>query len=256
MTINKKDKELVLRKILDKANNAYEKNYIITTDFLDLYEQSLFLNNIKQLPPIKYCITGGFSESERKIIVFYPEYINEEELVLPINIIKISPVNNNFAKKLTHRDFLGSIINSGLKRSKIGDIIVNANEGYVFCIDTIAQFITDNIFMIKNTNVSAEIIDALPENAVELNYTIIKQTVSSIRLDNIVKVALSISRTKAADLISNSKVFINSCLNNSTSCKLNEGDIISVRGYGKFKLFGIGNTTKKGRIYIELHKYT
>lgn len=247
--------DLILNKILDKATIAYERNYSTFTDFLDLNEQSIFLNNKKALPAINYTMVGGYEESERRQVLFYPEFMDIEEIQKPYSIIKISPVNNNYTDNLTHRDFLGAILNLGIVRSKIGDILIKNNVGYVICTHKMAEFIVDNLFIIRNTNVSIIIIDSLPEEAIEFNYKIIKQTVASIRLDNIIKVALSISRTNAVNLIKSSKVFVNSCVNENISSSLNEGDIISIRGYGKYKLFEIGNITKKGRVYIVLYKY-
>lgn len=254
MNINKEDKMLI-NQFLDKAFISYNNNYQTNTDFLNLYEQSLFTYHHKDLPPIKYSMIGGHELSERKCIVFYPEYMDDHTYEFPFQILKISPVNVNYSDKLTHRDYLGALLNTGINRNKIGDIIVIKDSAYVFCMRNIIDFIINNIYNIKNTNVKLEIIQY--DEALQLTpkYNIINGTVSSMRLDSVVKICLSLSRGKAVELIKASKVYVNSQLIENITYKVNDSTIISIRGYGKFKVCSNNELTKKGRIYIKIYKY-
>lgn len=248
------EEKLFLRKIIDKAIRALNINYQTNTEFLDLYEQSLFLSNIKEFPSnINYKLFGGNEACERKIILFLPNEIKQEEIYYPIKVLQIIP--NNFSQKLTHRDYLGAIINLGIERYTIGDIFCSEQEAYVFCLDNIANLIISELIKVKNTNVSINETELSKIMKIEHNYELIKGTVSSLRLDNILKLGFSLSRTNAALLIKEKKAFINNKLSEKCSCTVDEGNIISLRGHGKLKLNSIGDCTKKGRIFIELYKY-
>lgn len=249
------DELLILKKIIDKGKIAFNKNICIFTDFLNLNEQNVLLSNKKDLPPIKYVFFGGYEYSERKIIAFYPNYINYENINYPIDIIKISPKNEKYSNDLSHRDFLGAILNLGINRNKIGDIIVKNNVAYVFVCDTICNFILANLFNVKRTDVEVDIVYELPDEVAKCEFISITGTVSSVRLDSIIKLALKLSRGKSSELIKNGRVYINSKLIQSTSVRLNEGDVISVRGIGKFLFKGIGEKTKKDRVYVEINKF-
>ena len=50
----------------------------------------------------------------------------------PMQALKICPVNKRFAEDLTHRDYLGAIMNLGTSRTKIGDIIQTDDGAIVF----------------------------------------------------------------------------------------------------------------------------
>jgi RNA-binding protein YlmH len=249
------DEILVLNKILDKYKYSSNKNITIFTDFLNLHEQNLFINSKKQFSNTNYILYGGYNYNERKVIVFYPDYVNVDEIIYPVDILKISPNNNKYSNKLTHRDFLGSILGLGITRAKIGDIVTNENFAIVFVNCSVSEYIISNLHLVKNTAVNVEKLRTLPTEILTPKYKLIKGTISSIRLDSIVSLAFPLSRAKATSMIKSKNVYINSQLIISPSHKLHEGDIVSVRGMGKFLFNRIGNKTKKDRINIELKRY-
>ncbi|MCT4543911.1 MAG: YlmH/Sll1252 family protein [Vallitalea sp.] len=250
------DANIIINKIIDKGKITSLKQICSFTDFLNLYEQNLFMNNIDRLSNVNYNFYGGYGYSERKLIAFYPDYITKENIQYPVNIIKIYPRNNKFSKNLTHRDFLGAILNLGITRAKIGDILVKDNYAVCFVSMSITNYIMTNLQMVKQTSVDLEILDTLPEEISNPRFIEIRGTVSSIRLDSIISLAFPLSRGKANSLIKSKNVYINSKLNLSPASKIKEGDIISVRGLGKFLFDRIGNKTKKDRIYVELKRYS
>ena len=248
-----KNQDLILRKILDKANQAFMQNYSTHTDFLDLYQQNIFLSHVKELPTNNYKLLGGYQQSERKVAVFYPDYLNN--LDSPIQVVKIEPLNSNFAEKLGHRDYLGALMNLGIHRNKLGDLIIEEDHAYVFCLDPIPKVIIDSLVQVRNTSVFAKIDEERDFSTYRPTYTIINGTVSSLRIDNTIKLAFSLSREQASQYVQSGKVFINSQLIDKNSISINMDDLISVRGLGKFQLKTIGHQTRKGRIFIELQKY-
>ena len=250
--MNKQELFLVNR-LNDLANIAYERNIYTYSDFLNIYELSI-LNQIKEtLPPVAVKTTGGNVYAERKIAVFSPEEIYYEEN-LPIAVLCITPINSKFADKLSHRDFLGAILNLGINRAKIGDIFVKENEAFVYCKEDISNYIIENLFKIRHTQVSVcrvesksiEIVPDLKE---------ITGTICNIRLDSLIATAFKATRSSIISYIEERKVFINGKLTTSNGAHVKEGDIISVRGKGRFIFEGIIKETKKGRNLIKINLY-
>lgn len=99
--------ELILRnKFLDLARNAYFKNIVTHSTFLNLYEQTIFEMIQNELPNVKSIMFGGYSEAERKVVCFYCDEKPEFDM---LEYIKVAPANKKFADELTHRDFLGAL---------------------------------------------------------------------------------------------------------------------------------------------------
>ena len=111
-----KEEQLFRKRIQELAENAYSRDIPLHTDFLTLAEQTVFQNMSATLPPVKFVLSGGFPMSERKVLCFLASY--EEELYAPPFVcLKIVPANRRFAEKLTHRDYLGAIMNLGIERA-------------------------------------------------------------------------------------------------------------------------------------------
>ena len=159
-----------------------------------------------------------------------------------------------FAEDLTHRDFLGALMNLGIKREKLGDIIIHENEGYLFCLEQIADYIVDNLTRVKHTSVTVEI-----ENNSEKISHLYKDDyksqiilVDSKRLDAIIAKTYKISRTSSLNLFVAGKVYVNGRQCTSNSQLIKNGDIISVRGKGRIKYMGNEGVSKKGRTRLEI----
>lgn len=256
VTIMDKDEQILRRRLYDLASKGYYKGICVFSDFLNLNEQSI-LESIKlELPSVRYFSYGGFPEAERNMICFCgDDNINMiEDIDFPISIISIKPQNRKFSDTLTHRDYLGAVLNLGIDRSIVGDIIINDLEAFIFCTTAISEFIADNLIKIKHTNISASIIDK-QEFHHEPKFKDISGTVSSIRLDSILSVAFNRSRSSLTGLIEGGKVFVNGKEVISNSYELRDNDIVSVRGQGKFVYAGTPYKTKKGRYSVKVKLY-
>ncbi|GKX28793.1 RNA-binding cell division protein [Vallitalea longa] len=250
------DDAIVLNKIIDKEKIASIRQIEMYTDFLNIHEQSIYKSNKKYLAGINHIFYGGYDYSERKILAFYPDYIDSNNIKYPIVILEIRPRNMKFSNNLTHRDFLGAILNLGITRAKVGDIIVKDNFAIAFVSQVVSDYIITSLEKVKQTVVDVQILHTLPDEILTPSFQHIKGTVSSIRLDSLISLAFPLSRGKAVTQIRNKNVYVNSKMILSPSYNLIEGDIVSVRGIGKFLFYQIGNRTKKDRIYIELKRYT
>lgn len=252
-----KEEQLVRRRLMDLANTSYYKGICVFSDFLNLNEQSLFLSIKSELPAIQYFFFGGYPDAERKMICFCGDdrIAKQNGSAFPISCIRIKPKNKKFSDSLTHRDFLGAVLNLGIDRSKVGDILIEKNEGYLFCISSIGAFITDQLIKVKHTMIDASVMDQ-KDFHYEPKLKELVGTVSSIRLDSILSVAFKSSRSSLSGLIEGGKVYVNSREVLSNSYALKENDVISVRGYGKFIYVGTSYQTKKGRYSVKVLLYT
>ena len=251
-----KEEQILRKRFMDMAASADHRENTVFSDFMNLNEQNIFLSMKQELPMIKYFTYGGFSDAERKILCFCGNeaVADIEQLQFPIACIRIVPRNSKFSDNLTHRDFLGAVLNLGIDRSKVGDILILENEGYLFCTNSISTFITDQLVKVKHTTISTSVIEK-KDFEYKPNYKEVTGTVSSIRLDSILSVAFHGSRSSLVGLIEGGKVLVNSREVISNSYNLKEKDVVSVRGLGKFIFEGTSYQTKKGRYSVKILLY-
>jgi RNA-binding protein YlmH len=238
-----KEEVLLIKRFKELENRSYNRGVYEYSDFLNIYEQDLLFRNINT----SFSLFGGYENAERQIAVFG----NEEDFgyspSYPIVCILVSPLMQKFADDLTHRDFLGSVLGLGIKRETIGDIIIKNNTGYIFCLNTIADFITENLKKVRHTSVKCEKVTETPE---EVNPESTEKfiIVASERLDVIIAEIYNLSRSESNNLFLAKKVFVNGKLTENNSHKIKTGDIVSVRGFGRFNWLGTSGETKKGRL--------
>ncbi len=194
---------------------------------------------------------GGYDEAERTLFAAIPEYTPEEELYEAISLLEIS---GRDIESLTHRDYLGSILGLGIKREKIGDILVFEERCLVFVLSDIADYIIYNLEKIGRKGVKVKKVDLENAEIPEKRTEKIWGTVANLRLDCIVAAAIKTSRSKALAYIETGKVCVNWEDQESPSFFLKPGDVFSIRGVGKFRLSGDVSETKKGRFGICIEK--
>lgn len=249
----KKEEQILKNHILDLARTCYMRDIPTGSDFLNLDEQNLIHSFERDFPPVSVTWQGGYALAERKRIEFSPagaEFPNPA----PLCVLRITPLNRRFSEELTHRDYLGALLNLGIDRGKIGDLLVSEEGCYVMCLPAAADFIQKELTRIRHTSVQCQFADA--ENFdYTPQYREIRATVASMRLDCVVAAAVHASRGTISGLISGEKVSVNSRLCTSASAQVEEGDVISVRGHGKFRVGAAAGTTRKGRIPLTILLY-
>lgn len=237
----------------DLARTAYQRGIAVFSDFLNLNELNIFQSLRGEFSYLETETFGGYELAERQIAVFRPEapvfYAD-----YPVKCLKITPLNAKFAEDLNHRDYLGAVLNLGIDRACLGDILVEEDAAYLFCLERMADFIRDNLIRIRHTSVYVEQVEA--ENFhYEPKYKEVSGTVASVRLDKLLALAFNASRSSLTGLIEGGKVFVNGKLVTSNGYEPKEGDLISVRGMGRFRFRGTGGQSKKGREYVILWRY-
>lgn len=221
------------------------------SDFLDPRQQKIAEDILVMYKSICYDFYGGIEESERAVCVIYDESYEITEEDIPITILSITWSKNS--KKLAHRDFLGSILGCGIKREKIGDIILGDDRAYVACMSDISKYLLYNLNKVGSVAVSVSETNEAQKK--EEKVKIISSTVASLRLDSLIATGYGVSRAKAVEIVKSGKVKVNWEDTVSTSKEMKQEDVISVRGKGRIVLEEVSGTTKKDRIRIEIKKY-
>lgn len=241
------DEKIRFSKALDLIKKS--ERSIVFSDFfsISLFEKVSSIISKEGLCTYTYS-WGGYPEAERKIFAFCGE--ETEDVSFPIICLKIS-FNKKFAKNLTHRDFLGSILGMGINRDKVGDIVVKEDCAYVFLIDEIADFLEYSLTKVGHVSVKVMRAD---EEADFFKPIIIpcRIMVSSLRLDSVISAGFKISRGKAAELVNSDKAYINWSLVSSPSKAVKVGDTITVRGRGRIEIADIAGKSKKEKILLDV----
>lgn len=261
---------LLLGRIRDLARRAYEQNYITHTDFLSQSELSDamalctangLITGTDRIDGVTYCLFGGTSDPDRVMICFLPPYLDSDSFMEQANspdsvlgCILIEPVNRRFADDLTHRDFLGALMNLGIERNRIGDILTDQTRAYVFVSLDVADMICDELCRIRHTTVKC--CRVAPSSCdITPSFNEIEGTVSSERLDAILALVYKLSRSKAQELVESEAVSVNGRIFTNAGFDLKEGARVSVRGHGKFIYLGTVKSTKKGRLLVKVKIY-
>ena len=235
----------------DLASRSNERGYCMYSDFLGVSE-------ISELYCCRFSVSaalwGGYDGAERSVACFGDREYFEDNKDYPIKCVMISPVNQKFADDLTHRDFLGSLMGLGIRREVLGDIIISENCGYLFCLDTIADYILENLTQVRRTTVECRITEEIPQNVLPQPKNM-EFIVSSERLDVIVSAVYNLSRSKVLPYFEHEGVFINGKTEIKPSAVADVGDKISVRGFGRFIYNGVLRHTKKDRLVISIDIY-
>lgn len=251
-----KEDQLLLRRLLDLADASYGRNIPVYTDFLNLHEQTVFLSAMPQFSHVRVLMDGGYDGAERKIVCFLPVYMEEAgRESLPIVPVRVSSSAGKFSVPCTHRDYLGSVLSLGIERSQIGDILTGDRHAFVLCKEHMADFLMENLTSVRKNPVVCKRA-SFSDLEGQVSFKELSGSVASVRLDSLVALMLGGSRSSASSCIRAERVFLNGVLCTSLTAVPKEGDVISVRGAGKFIYDGVQASTKKGRLMVRIRKYS
>ena len=249
--------KLLVAKLIDKFEFTKTKNKISYTDFLNISEISVVKRVLKEEKVQNYLIYGGKEDTDRSLLIFYPEKFSKEMVEKNFEkifeVIRIKLPNNI---KYEHREFLSGIMKLGIKREKFGDILVTDFGADIIALSEIAEILLNDLKTLtrfKKSEITIESISNL--STIESEFEDINIIVTSVRLDNFVAELANCSRKIAEEMIESGRVFLNSINEFKTSKKININDIITIRGKGKFIFDGIEKETKSGRFLLNIRKY-
>lgn len=246
-----KEERLLISRVLDIYEGARRCGYVKNGRFLNLKEQKTAVAVLDRLGAA-YSLEGGYEEAERKILVCCCDEMYMDIFELPLKILDIKCRDG---AKLSHRDYLGSVTGLGISRDMFGDIYTDENGAKIIVLDEISDYVKEQLTKIGRYGVSVSVCSVNEMKMPERKFKELSFTVSSLRTDSVISGCTGVSRSDAAALIKAEKVTVNWDNTVSVSAHVNGGDIISVRGFGRFLVETTGATTKKGRIFVTAKKY-
>ena len=250
------EQELLYKRFIELAKKSDDACYFTFTDFLGLAEQSVFSEAKTKFGRARYTLFGGIDGTERVMVRFGDAEALGYEEPFPISVIKIEPKAQKFADRLSHRDFLGAILNLGIERKLLGDILIIDNVGYLFAKEDIADFIAESLTTVKHTAVVCRSIppSELPEGSL-FKTERVKIQLAGERLDAVISKVFSLSRDDSLGLFAKGLVFVGGRLIENNSYTPKTDDVVSVRGHGRFIYRGVAGLSKKGKLNAEVDLY-
>jgi len=244
---------MLLSMLWDKINSGMQRNIPTHTPFLTPRELELarFLFG----EPENLYAFGGYEDAERKMLVYLPDYLEEDWLESDESPIICLRCNYYEGDTPTHRDFLGALIGSGIARNAIGDICVDKGSCDLFVTSEIAPYLLQNFTSAGRTKLRLTQIPLNQANIPQPEIKEIRDTLASLRLDSVISSGFRIGRSLAAQHIIAGKVTVNGLPCEKPDKAVAEGAKIALRGSGKILLAEVNGQTKKGRISILIHRY-
>ena len=244
---------VLLAKLWDKIQAGMRRNIPANTCFLTPRDQEMARFLFGEVPGLH--TFGGYGDAERKMLVYLPDYLEEDALMeedSPIVCFRATFFENDTP---SHRDFLGALMGAGIAREMVGDICVGKGICDFFVTAEIAPYIEQNFLSAGRTKLHLSRI-ALPDAQIpEPEVKEIKDTLASLRLDSVISSGFRIGRSLAAQHVNAGKAAIDGLPCEKPDKVIPEGCKISVRGLGKIKLVSINGKTKKDRISVTIHRY-
>ena len=243
------DLSLFVRRAQELARRA--EGWYTFSDFLSPGEQEILLRTPLAAP---VTLWGGAESCERRMAAFGREADFGLPPEFPIACLQISPKSAKYAEALTHRDILGSVLGLGLDRRNVGDIFLRGEASFLFVADHLAPFICENLTRVRHTDILCR---PVSPDAEDLQPRLTEKAVvmASRRADAALCAVFHLSRAEGAEKFSRGLVFRNSLPLSSPSAELKDGDILSLRGYGRFRLEEICGETGKGRLHARISLY-
>lgn len=254
----KQEDKICLSQVLDKIEFSKTRDKLEHTDFLDMYQVSLVENFLRKIKFENYQLYGGYEDAERKILVVYPEKYDSKMLEKNYNkILKIVRITLSEEQgKYSHRNYLGGIVKLGLKREKVGDIIVYNEGADIITLEDFADILKAQLpTLTRFENSKIDVNEIQNKKKREIKVEEVKIIVPSFRLDNFVSDLAKTSRSKAVQIIEQERVFINGQNETKASKAIKLNDIITIRGKGRFVIKEISGTTRSGRNVVVVEKF-
>lgn len=258
---------ILFLKILEERFSRFLQSYtVMSGDFLSPEQQSQASGFFRQNRSQGAFLWGGYEEAERKISLFMPDYTGaetEDDLLsyfmnnpedCPLSVLEITvPKAESF--RPGHRDYLGALMGEGIRREKIGDIIIRPEGAQIIALREIGEYLAENLTSVGRASVDIRLkpIEAIDPGEIKKEER--RYNISSPRLDNVLSAVFSISRKSAQEAISRGLVFLDGIQQTKPDKQLSEDQKLVLRGKGKAIYRGISGTSRKGKIYITVEKY-
>ncbi len=251
--------EILISQIKDKWALCQKDMIITSTDFLDLRKQSVAVSFLRRQGEIRWELYGGFDGAERKTVVFLPYYVDDLEAFLndspessPLVVFR---ADKDSFSNLSHRDYLGALTGMGIKREKLGDIIVDEKGCYFFSKESISRYILENFNSAGRGTLKISKVDEKVDFSKNINIKELCCFVATPRLDAVIGGIFSLSRSKACEAIERGLVFVNDEQILKPDSRVKSGDKVVFKGKGRAKIKDDSSKSKKGRTALIVDMY-
>jgi RNA-binding protein YlmH len=236
---------------VEKASRRHEMK---RTDFLDPRQAFILETIVNRFLDTHVTWFGGFEGAERKVGWITPDYIIPSQEKSEIAALSIKG-DTRFVE-LDHGDYMGAVLGLGIKRDKVGDILVHEEGCHLITVKEISDYIRTHLRQVHRLQVTVE--DLSPNQLIltEKRLEEMSFTVASLRLDGVASDAYRLSRSKILGPIQSGKVKVNWKPVTDPSTPLSKGDIVSIKGLGRFEITEVEGPTKKGRIRVKIGKFS
>ncbi|MGN0452734.1 MAG: YlmH/Sll1252 family protein [Ruminococcus sp.] len=243
--------KLLQSRIDDLVREASSGKYTYI-GFLNEKEASVANSYVKN-KGVHFAFNGGYEGASRVVLlVSDDEYSLYDHDLLPFSALIVKARDG---AKLSHRDYLGSFMSLGIKRECVGDIVsLDSSTAVVFLLKEMSAFILSELSGVGGESVKVDYYKGSTEKFAD-KYEQLSVIVSSMRADSVVSACAKVSRSESTKLISSDSVFINYSVTTKVSQTVNFGDIISIRGFGKFKIVKQVTTTRRDRLVLSVLHY-
>ena len=248
------ENKIFLKTVEEKYERFLDYYTMMSSDFLSLEQQSALAGFLRAHSKENVYLFGGYPEAERRQVLFLLEYFRENPDDCPIALLDVR-VASAAREKLTHRDYLGALMGEGIRREKVGDIIVTERGAQILAMKEMCAYLAQNFRHVGRFEADVKILSIFALSYRESQTNCLHFTVSSPRIDNIVAAAYGLSRRLATEAILAGRVFVNGVETTKPDMSLKGGEKIVLRGKGKAIYHGINGTSKKGKLYISVDKY-
>lgn len=199
------------------------------------------------------CLLGGYAEAERRALFLIPYDMAEDEIDESEYFAAVR-VETPY-EEMTHRDFLGSVLALGIKRERIGDILVSGSEALIVAEKKLAPYIAGELTRVGRAAARAAEVPLASLVPPEKKEKHIAATVAAPRLDAVAAAAFQLSRSRMGALIDAGAVSLNWRQTLKRGAEVSEGDVISIRHMGRAKVESFGGRSRKDRQFLSLIRY-
>lgn len=248
------DEHPFIDRISEWIQAVSERHQQKRTDFLDPRQAYILSTIAAGEPDIVWELDGGDAAAERKRAVLAPHYDVIEREDFGLAVVSFTSADQRFSK-ISHGDVLGALLGLGIKREKLGDIYLHNDYCHCVVAEEIAPFIHLHLHQVHRVQVTTELISIEQLHALTAEYEEMDFTVASLRLDGILSEAARISRSKIMAPIRSGACKVNWKVEQNPAAELGEGDVVSFKGFGRYRILRIEGQTRKGRIRVKVGKF-
>ena len=245
-----KEESFFRKRITELRDTCFQRNIPTHSVFLNADEQAILRTMRLSAGGVRMVTAGGLDDAERRVVFFLPAYLEE----IPDDVLcylKIAPAAPKFADALTHRDFLGALMSLGIRREMLGDICIADNAAHLTALSSVEETICRELTGVKHTTVT--VTPERLEDVVSVRHTEERSVnAASLRIDSLISAVWGVSRSASKELLMQGKVAVNSAIVTDGADTLSLGDILSLRGKGRFRLLPGQHETRKGRLSLRV----